>query len=80
MTKAEALALIQSLPDDCSIVLAYWDHADYFPRVARDDWAWLADYIEDKMDWSTAHDQMICLVEGLVREGQLKLLNKEGET
>lgn len=62
-TKSEAIAKLQSLPDDAVIVLAYWDREDYFPKVPIEEWKWVAEYLESKMDWSQTHDQMTFMVE-----------------
>lgn len=45
-----------------SIIFAYWE-ADMFER--EDDWAWESDAetVEDRMDWSYAHDQMSSIIE-----------------
>jgi hypothetical protein len=44
-----------------NIVFAYWD-ASSFDRTDDDDWAYLSQTVEDKMDWSIAHDQMTDLI------------------
>ena len=44
-----------------NIVFAYWD-ASSFDRTDDDEWAYLSQTVEDKMDWSDAHDQMIVLI------------------
>lgn len=45
-----------------SIVLAWWD-AKMFDRKDNKEWEADAEYLEDQMDWSHAHDQMSDLLE-----------------
>jgi hypothetical protein len=47
------------------IVFAYWDfHA--FDMEKNPDWSAIAEWIEENMDWSEAHDQMVYII----KEGQ----------
>jgi hypothetical protein len=45
-----------------SIIFAYWD-AEVFGRQDDDEWEGIAEYVEDQMDWSNAHDSMLDLIE-----------------
>ena len=44
-----------------NIVLAWWD-ASCFNRDDDNDWGAVCDIVEDKMDWSDAHEQMTDLI------------------
>jgi hypothetical protein len=45
-----------------NIIFAWWD-ATCFNRQDDDDWGSLCEIVEDKMDWSDAHDQITDLIE-----------------
>lgn len=59
MTVDEAIKMLQSEKTGGikNIVLAYWT-ADQFGRIDDATWAHDAEVVEDKMDWSDAHDTM----------------------
>ncbi len=44
-----------------NIIFAYWVASD-FDRKDDEDWGAVCEIVEDKMDWSYAHDQMNDLI------------------
>lgn len=40
-----------------SVIIAWWD-AGMFGRVDNDEWAHDAEFVERKMDWSAAHEDL----------------------
>jgi len=50
-----------------SIILAYWK-ADMFDQEDNDEWHSDTELVEDKMDWSRAHDQMTDLISAAADE------------
>jgi hypothetical protein len=55
----DAIAQLQKYldPED-DIILAWWAQ-DMFDEVHEDEWPAVAQHIEDRMDWSYAHDTMV---------------------
>jgi len=45
-----------------SIVLAHWEAVE-FGLKDDDNWEGIAEYVEDEMDWSNAHDRMCDIIE-----------------
>lgn len=45
-----------------SIIIAWWD-ADAFGRQDDEAWEHAADIVEDKMDWSGAHDDLTMVLD-----------------
>lgn len=44
-----------------NIIFAWWD-ARCFEREDDEDWGAICEIVEDKMDWSDAHDQITDLI------------------
>lgn len=63
MTVDEAIAMLQSEKKAGikNLIVAWWD-ASMFGRIDDDDWASVAQIVEDKMDWSSAHEDMQDLI------------------
>ena len=61
MKVRDAVKQLTELDQDSDIVLAWWEH-DMFPEVKADNWADVAEMLEDRMEWSYPHEQMADLI------------------
>jgi hypothetical protein len=50
-----------------SIVLAWWS-ADMLARVDNDDWAHIAERVEEEMDWSNTHEDLLEMANQIMYE------------
>lgn len=59
MTVDEAIKMLQreKKAGIKNVIIAWWD-AGMFDRKDDDEWAAIAERIEDKFDWSSAHDDL----------------------
>jgi uncharacterized protein (DUF2225 family) len=59
MTIDEAIEKLKSAKKSgVKNIIAAWWFADQFQREDNDEWAYAAELIERKMDWSATHDDL----------------------
>lgn len=64
MKVQDAILQLQEMynPND-EIIIAWWTHDAFEHVVDKENWAANAEYADDQMDWSDAHDRMVFLIE-----------------
>jgi hypothetical protein len=45
-----------------NIIFAHWE-ADLFDKVDDKDWEWLCDFVDNKMDWGNAYDNIVAVMD-----------------
>jgi len=57
MKVSEAIRILQTLPAEEHIILAFWER-DFFPDVPAEEWPDVADMAECETDWSRAYEDI----------------------
>ena len=60
MKVSKAVEILKKYDQDSQIIIAWWDK-DTFEEVSQDDWDNSCEWVEDMMDWSYTHDELLNL-------------------